>query len=52
MCGNCSNGEPCYHVDGTCPNGCEAGMYGDRCDLGKIRITFSFLHFLDKVCSI
>ena len=42
MCGNCGNGEPCHHVDGTCPNGCEAGMYGDKCDLGNMRLKFSF----------
>ena len=35
MCGNCSNREPCHHVDGTCPHGCDAGMYGDKCDLGN-----------------
>ena len=30
-CGNCSNGEPCHHVDGTCPSGCDAGAYGVTC---------------------
>ena len=42
LCGNCSNGEPCHHVDGTCPHGCDAGMYGDKCDKGNVRIKFSF----------
>ena len=42
MCGNCSNGKPCHHVDGTCPNGCDAGMYSEKCDLGNMRIKFSF----------
>ena len=41
-CGNCSDGVHCNHVTGTCPNGCDAGMYGDKCDLGKMRIKFSF----------
>ena len=41
LCGNCSNGEPCHHVDGTCPHGCDAGMYGDKCDLGNMNIKFS-----------
>ena len=41
MCGNCRNGEPCHHVDGTCPHGCDAGMYGDKCDLGNMSIKFS-----------
>ena len=31
LCGNCSNGEPCHHVDGSCPSGCEAGAYGVTC---------------------
>ena len=47
MCGNCSNGEPFHHVEGTCPNGCDAGMYGDKCDLGNMRIVF-FIFFLHK----
>ena len=33
-CGNCSGGVQCDHVTGRCQNGCVAGMYGDRCDLG------------------
>ena len=40
-CGNCSNGDPCHHVDGTCPHGCDAGMYGEKCDLGNMRFKFS-----------
>ncbi|XP_078330537.1 uncharacterized protein LOC144624551 [Crassostrea virginica] len=32
-CGNCSGGVQCNHVTGTCPNGCDAGIYGDKCDL-------------------
>nr|XP_022304916.1 protein draper-like isoform X2 [Crassostrea virginica] len=31
-CGNCSGGVQCDHVTGTCPNGCDPGMYGDECD--------------------
>ncbi|XP_078328585.1 uncharacterized protein LOC111112273 isoform X2 [Crassostrea virginica] len=30
-CGRCSNGEPCHHVDGSCPSGCNAGAYGVKC---------------------
>ena len=51
-CGNCSGGVQCNHVTGTCPNGCDAGMYGDKCDLGNMRIKFSFNIFLHKVCHI
>ena len=31
LCGNCRNEEPCHHVDGTCPSGCEIGAYGATC---------------------
>ena len=27
-CGNCSNGETCHHVNGTCLNGCNEGFTG------------------------
>ena len=47
-CGNCSGGVQCNHVTGTCPNGCDAGMYGDKCDLGNMRIKFSFNIFYIK----
>ena len=39
-CGNCSGGVQCDHVTGSCPNGCDAGMYGNKCDLGKVRLNF------------
>ena len=44
-CGNCSNREPCHHVNGSCPSGCDAGAYGDKCDIGsticyRIYLTF------------
>ena len=41
-CGNCSGGVQCNHVTGTCPKGCDAGIYGDKCDLGNVKIQFSF----------
>ena len=34
-CGNCSNGEPCHQVTGSCPSGCEAGVFGKKCDIGS-----------------
>ena len=40
LCGNCSNGDPCHHVDGTCTNGCDTGIYGDKCDKGNAIIKF------------
>ena len=41
-CGNCSGGVQCNHMTGTCPNGCDAGIYGDKCDLGNVEIKCSF----------
>ena len=41
-CGNCSGGVQCDHMTGTCPNGCEPGVYRDECDRGNFRIKFSF----------
>ena len=35
-CGNCSGGVQCDHVTGTCPNGCDLGMHGDKCDRGNL----------------
>ena len=34
VCQNCLNGEQCHHVNGSCPNGCDKGTYGDNCDIG------------------
>lgn len=34
-CGNCSNGETCHHVNGSCRHGCNAGVSGDQCKDGK-----------------
>lgn len=38
-CGKCFDGNKCNHMTGSCPNGCDAGVFGDKCDQGKI-ITF------------
>ena len=45
-CGKCRGGVQCDHVTGSCPNGCDAGMYGEKCDLGIVRVAFN----LNKVC--
>lgn len=34
-CGNCSNGETCDHVNGTCLHGCNDGAQGGECKTGK-----------------
>lgn len=33
-CGNCSNGETCDHVNGTCLHGCNEGAQGGECKTG------------------
>lgn len=38
-CGKCRGGAQCNHVTGTCQNGCDPGVYGDRCDKGTISLT-------------
>ena len=35
-CGDCYQGEQCNHVTGVCLTGCDAGVYGDKCVMGKI----------------
>lgn len=35
MCGKCLNGVKCNHVNGSCPNGCDTGVFSDKCDQGK-----------------
>lgn len=37
VCGTCSDGDWCNHVYGSCPNGCDVGVFGDTCDRGKMR---------------
>lgn len=33
-CGKCRNRSQCNHVTGTCPKGCDKGIYGDKCVSG------------------
>lgn len=39
-CGNCSNGETCQHVNGSCLHGCDAGVSGEQCNDGNNIKTF------------
>lgn len=39
------NGDKCNHVNGSCQNGCDAGVSGDKCDKGDI-IGFEFVGLL------
>nr|XP_034322178.1 multiple epidermal growth factor-like domains protein 10 [Crassostrea gigas] len=32
VCGNCRNGDPCHHVNGSCINECDKGTFGVKCD--------------------
>eukprot|EP00105_Crassostrea_gigas_P044220 XP_019928368.1 PREDICTED: protein draper-like [Crassostrea gigas] len=32
ICGNCKNKESCHHVNGSCLNGCDRGVNGEKCD--------------------
>lgn len=34
ICGDCKNKELCYYVNGSCLNGCDKGVYGEKCDIG------------------
>lgn len=36
-CGHCFSGQQCNHIFGTCPIGCDAGYYNDRCKTGTYR---------------
>lgn len=29
---HCTNGEPCNHISGSCPNGCQDGFVGTKCN--------------------
>lgn len=39
-CGNCSDGETCQHVNGSCLHGCDAGVSGEQCNDGNNIKTF------------
>ena len=40
-CGHCFNSTDCFHVNGTCLKGCDAGFLGNMC---KTRNTFFSLN--------
>ena len=53
-CGNCTNGEQCHHVNGNCPFGCDAGVYGIKCDQGIqwcLLLSISFMLYIDLCMS-
>ena len=48
-CGNCSYGQKCSHVNGSCLNGCAVGVYGDKCDNGKRKNLLRFVVIVIKM---
>ena len=48
-CGNCSYGQKCSRVNGSCLNGCAVGVYGDKCDNGKRNNLFLFVVIVIKM---
>lgn len=34
ICRDCINKELCYNENGSCLNGCDKGVYGEKCDIG------------------
>ena len=49
--GHCINNEPCDHVSGVCPSGCQDGYTGARCNNSKIKNSwfnkyYAFFFFL------
>lgn len=39
----CTYNDPCDHVSGICPSGCQDGYMGTYCNNGKIFISFVIL---------
>ena len=39
-CGKCYENEQCNHLTGICPNGCDPGMSGHKCDNGIFYLIF------------
>ena len=46
LCGHCLYGDQCDHVNGSCPNGCDKGTYGDKCDKGLLIYICEFYSFV------
>lgn len=38
--GNCANSDPCDHVSGVCPGGCQNGYIGAHCNSCKKPASF------------
>lgn len=32
ICGRCKDGQPCHHETGICPDDCDEGYTGKKCD--------------------
>lgn len=42
-CGHCFGPDTCYHVNGSCLGGCQAGFTGDKCNTCKSHYVFYLL---------
>jgi hypothetical protein len=43
-CGHCKDNVSCNSINGSCPEGCTEGWYGEKCDIGKF-VTVSLIFF-------
>lgn len=43
----CMNNEPCHHVNGACPSGCQEGYIGELCNDCKKLKEYFFMLMLD-----
>ena len=52
MCGKCSKGKECNRVNGSCLNGCDVGVHGDKCNSGTLfNVTLCSFLYNGKNCS-
>ena len=51
MCGKCSEGKECNRVNGSCLNGCDVGVHGDKCNRGTLcNVTLCSFLYNGKNC--
>lgn len=50
-CGYCLRSEPCHHINGSCPWGCQEGFTGDMCNSCKIilRTLFALIRCIKDI---
>ena len=50
--GNCYDGKQCDHVNESCTQECEAGMFGEKCDEGRRNTLPSDISKINSTCFI